>query len=255
MTGRPGQPAPSVVCDRLTKRYGEVTAIEDVSFEVRPGRVLGLLGPNGAGKTTTLRAVLGLATPTSGSATVLGAPYGQLPRASHRVGVAIDGMGHLPGVSGRRELRIWAAMLGVPRTRIAEVMRLVDLPVNARRATTTYSTGMRQRLALATALLADPEVLILDEPASGLDPVGIRWLRELLRDQAGRGRTVVISSHLLAEVAQTVDDVVILRQRVRYAGPIEELTDHGQHRLEDRFFELIGPVATGGSARQEAADG
>ncbi|WP_328609266.1 ATP-binding cassette domain-containing protein [Amycolatopsis sp. NBC_00345] len=229
----------------LTKRYGPVTAVEDVSFAVAPGRVTGLLGRNGAGKTTSLRMALGLVRPSSGSVTLWGRPYAGLPGAAHRIGVSMDGIGPLPGATGRRDLRIWARTLGLPRTRADEVLDLVGIGGAADRPVKGYSTGMRQRLALGTALLADPELLVLDEPANGLDPDGIRWLRRLLRGLADEGRTVLVSSHLLAEVEQTVDDVVILDRTVRFAGSLAELTSAGAERLEDRFFALVGDRAGG----------
>ncbi|OEJ26163.1 ABC transporter ATP-binding protein [Streptomyces agglomeratus] len=231
---------PVVAFRNLTKSFGGVTAVEDLTFEVRPGRVTGLLGRNGAGKTTTLRMLLGLAAPTSGSATVFGSPYAQLPRAAHRVGVCMDGLGSVPGATGRRELDIWSATLGLPARRTDEVLGLVGLSEAADRPVKGYSTGMRQRLGLATALLPDPELLILDEPANGLDPDGIRQLRETLRALAAEGRTVLVSSHLLAEVEQTVDDVVVVQRTLRYAGTLADLTGNGAHRLEDRFFALAG---------------
>jgi ABC-2 type transport system ATP-binding protein len=229
----------------LTKRYGPLTAVEDVSFAVAPGRVTGLLGRNGAGKTTSLRMALGLVRPTSGTVTLWGRPYAALPGAAHRIGVSMDGIGPLPGATGRRDLRIWARTLGLPRTRADEVLDLVGIGGAADRPVKGYSTGMRQRLALGTALLADPELLVLDEPANGLDPDGIRWLRRLLRGLADDGRTVLVSSHLLAEVEQTVDDVVILDRTVRFAGSLAELTSAGAERLEDRFFALVGNQAGG----------
>ncbi|WP_037678344.1 ABC transporter ATP-binding protein [Streptomyces griseus] len=227
----------------LTKRYGELTAVEDVSFTVRSGRVVGLLGRNGAGKTTTLRMLLGLARPTSGRATIFGHPYAQLPRAAHRVGVSIDGIGPSGAASGRADLGIWAKTIGLPRTRVDDVLEQVGLAEDAHRRLRDYSQGMRQRHALATALLADPELLILDEPANGLDPDGIRWLRELLRSLADEGRTVLVSSHILAEVEQMADDIVILQKTLRYSGTAADLTQNGDVSLESRFFDLVGPAA------------
>ncbi|MFD6528728.1 ABC transporter ATP-binding protein [Streptomyces sp. NPDC060184] len=229
-----------VEVEGLTKRYGELTAVEDVSFRVASGRVVGLLGRNGAGKTTTLRMLLGLARPTSGHATVFGLPYGELPRAAHRVGVSMDGIGPSNAATGRGDLRIWASALGLGRKRVDEVLERVGLEGDAHRRLRGYSTGMRQRHALATALLADPELLILDEPANGLDPDGIRWLREFLRSLADEGRTVLLSSHLLAEVEQIADDIVILQRTLRYSGTAADLTRDGSVSLEDRFFELAG---------------
>ncbi|QLJ05144.1 ATP-binding cassette domain-containing protein [Streptomyces sp. NEAU-sy36] len=227
----------------LTKRYGEVTAVEDVSFQVRPGRVVGLLGRNGAGKTTTLRMLLGLARPTAGRATVFGHPYAQLPRAAHRVGVAMDGIGPSNAATGRGDLNIWARTLGLGRSRVEQVLERVGLADDAHRKLRGFSTGMRQRHALATALLADPELLILDEPANGLDPDGIRWLRQFLRSLADEGRTVLLSSHLLAEVEQTADDIVILQRTLRYSGTVADLTRNGTVSLESSFFDLVGPAA------------
>ncbi|GAA2226885.1 hypothetical protein GCM10010430_02640 [Kitasatospora cystarginea] len=229
-----------VAVENLAKRYGEVTAVEDLTFRVRPGRIVGLLGRNGAGKTTTLRMLLGLTRPSSGTAAVFGRPYAELPRASHRVGVSMEGVGPTPGTSGRRDLKIWAKTLGLPAARVDEVLHEVGLDDAADRKVKGYSLGMRQRLNLATALLADPELLVLDEPANGLDPDGIRWLRTTLRRLAGEGRTILLSSHLMAEVEQTVDDIVVIQQTLRYCGSLDELTGGGTRRLEDCFFELVG---------------
>ncbi len=203
---------PAIEVTGLTKRFGDVAAVEDLSFAVKPGRVTGFLGPNGAGKTTTLRLILGLLKPTSGHATVAGRPYAELDDPSGMVGSFIDAGGFHPGRKGRDALRVIAAATGVARERVDEVLEVVGLTGAARRRVGTYSTGMRQRLGLARALLGDPPALILDEPANGLDPEGIRWLRTLLRELAAEGRTVLVSSHVLAEVAQTADDVVILRR-------------------------------------------
>ena len=222
----------------LTKRFGDVTAVSDVSFDVRSGRVVGVLGRNGAGKTTTLRMLLGLTTPTAGTALLFGRPYAELPEAPQRIGVMLDGVNPIPGMTARQELRTWAAAVGVDETRVEVVLRMVDLHEAADRVTKGFSTGMRQRLALAIALLSDPELLVLDEPVNGLDPDGIRWLRGLLRGLAADGRTVLVSSHMLAEVAQTVDDVLVLQRTLRYAGPLAELTSSSAS-LEDRFFALV----------------
>jgi ABC-2 type transport system ATP-binding protein len=226
---------------RATKRYGSHPAVDDLTFDVAQGRIVGLLGRNGAGKTTSLRMLLGLAAPSSGTATVLGAPYPDLADAAHRVGVSMDGIGALPGAGGRRDLRITARLLGLPARRVDEVLEQVGLddPAVAARAITKYSTGMRQRHGLAGALLADPELLILDEPANGLDPEGIRWLRGFLRGLADAGRTILLSSHLLAEVEQVVDDVVIIQRSLRYSGPLADLTRDGTRSLEQSFFDLI----------------
>jgi ABC-2 type transport system ATP-binding protein len=198
--------------ENLTKRYGSTLAVEDLSFTVSPGTVTGFLGPNGAGKSTTLRAILGLVHPTAGRTTVLGMPYRELDKLPQRVGAVLETFDAHPGRSGRNHLRVLTAAAGLPSSRVDEVLELVDLTGAARRRAKGYSLGMRQRLGLAAALLGDPEVLVLDEPANGLDPQGIRWLRDLLRSLAGEGRTVLISSHVLAEIAQTVDEVVIIHR-------------------------------------------
>jgi ABC-2 type transport system ATP-binding protein len=212
----------------LTKRYGPVTAVDDLSFSVRDGAVTGFLGPNGAGKTTTLRMILALARPTAGHATVLGQPYAKLEEPARVVGANLEIAGAHPGRNGRDHLRALAAMAGLARSRVDEVLRLVELDGAAGRRAGKYSLGMRQRLGLAATLLGDPQVLVLDEPANGLDPQGIRWLRDFLRGMAAEGRTVLVSSHVLAEVAQTVDDVVVIhRGRLVDQGPVARLTSGG----------------------------
>ena len=198
--------------DSLTKRYGSTVAVQDLSFAVSAGRVTGFLGPNGAGKSTTMRAILGLVRPTSGTTTVLGSPYRELHQPEKRVGALLETFDAHPGRSGRSHLRVLALAGGIPRSRVDEVLALVELTGAGRRRVKGYSLGMRQRLGLAAALLGDPEVLVLDEPANGLDPQGIRWLRDFLRSLAPEGRTILVSSHVLAEVAQTVDDVVIIHR-------------------------------------------
>ena len=183
------------------------------------------MGPNGAGKTTTLRALLGLAAPTAGSATIFGNPYRALEDPTHRVGAVLEATDVHPGRSGRNHLRTIAAGAGIETRRVDEVLELVGLADAARRRVRGYSLGMRQRLGLAAALLGDPDVLVLDEPANGLDPEGIRWLRTLLRDLASEGRTILVSSHVLAELAQTADDVAIIaRGRLVAHAPLAELT-------------------------------
>ena len=209
----------------LTKHFGDLVAVDDLSFEVDSGQVVGFLGPNGAGKTTTLRMLLGLATPTEGSATINGRPYHELDQPLHVVGAVLDASDAHPGRSARNHLRIQAMLGNVNPSRIDEVLDLVDLTSAADRRVGEFSLGMRQRLGLSTALLTDPEILILDEPANGLDPEGVHWLRQLLRDLATEGRTVLVSSHVLAEVAHTVDSVVILdRGRLVTHSTLDELT-------------------------------
>ena len=211
--------------DHLTKRYGTVVAVDGLSFDVGPGRVTGFLGPNGAGKTTTLRMLLGLTAPTSGTAIIDGVRYRDLPQPARSVGAALDNDCFHPGRSAIEHLRITATAAGIGRRRAAEVLRMAGLTEAAGRRVGTFSLGMRQRLTLATTLLGDPGVLILDEPLNGLDPDGIRWMRDLLRQLARDGRTVLVSSHLLAEAAQTVDDVVVInRGRLAAKGPVPELT-------------------------------
>ena len=196
----------------LTKRFGSTLAVDDLSFSVAPGMITGFLGPNGAGKSTTMRAILGLVHPSAGTTAVLGKPYRELDRPVRRVGALLETFDAHPGRSGRNHLRILAVAGGIRRSRVDEVLALVDMSSAGRRRVKGYSLGMRQRLGLAAALLGDPEVLVLDEPANGLDPQGIRWLRDFLRELASQGRTILISSHVLAEVAQTVDDVVIIHR-------------------------------------------
>jgi ABC-2 type transport system ATP-binding protein len=211
--------------DSLTKRFGATLAVDGLSFKAESGRVLGFLGPNGAGKTTTLRTLLGLTLPTSGSATVDGRSYRELSDPVRVIGAVLEGPQFHPGRSGRNHLRVLAAAAGLPAGRVDEVLRLVELDGAGRRRVKGYSLGMRQRLSLAGALLGDPRGLVLDEPANGLDPQGIRWLRDFLRARAAEGRTVLISSHVLAEVAQTVDEVVVVsRGRLVAQGTVEELT-------------------------------
>jgi len=210
--------------EHLTKRFGKVLAVDDVSFALKPGTITGFLGPNGAGKTTTLRMIVDLVRPTQGTARVLGGPYRDLARPWTRVGSLLDASGFHPGRSGRNALRVVARASGIPDARVEEVLEMVELTGAAKRAVKGYSTGMRQRLALGCVLLGDPEVLLLDEPANGLDPEGIAWLRGFLRWLADRGRTVLVSSHLLAEMAQIADDVVIIdRGRLVRAAPLEQL--------------------------------
>ncbi|HEU6443428.1 MAG TPA: ABC transporter ATP-binding protein [Gaiellaceae bacterium] len=232
--------------DNLSKRFGQTQAVAGLSFRVEPGTITGFLGPNGAGKSTTLRSILGLVRPDAGRAEVLGVPYARLDRPIQRVGAVLEASEVHPGRSGRNHLRVLAAAAELPRTRVEEVLNLVELAAGAKRRVKGYSLGMRQRLGLAAALLGDPEVLVLDEPANGLDPAGIRWLRDLLRSLASEGRTILISSHVLAEVAQTVDRVVIIhRGRLIQQASIAEVLAgaHGATRVRtpdpDRLRRLL----------------
>jgi ABC-2 type transport system ATP-binding protein len=215
---------PAVEISDLSKRFGKVEAVKGLSFEVQAGRVTGFLGPNGAGKSTTLRALLGLVRPTAGTATFGGRRYHELERPSAQVGAVLEDTAFHPGRTGRNHLRVLAAAGEHPTDRVDDVLSIVGLDAAANRRAKGYSMGMRQRLAIAAALLGDPEVLILDEPTNGLDPPGISWMRGLLREQAGKGRAVLVSSHLLAEVAQSVDDVVIISHgELRGHGTLEEV--------------------------------
>ena len=200
----------SIEIQGLTKRFGDVLAVDNLSFGVEQGSVTGFLGPNGAGKTTTLRMLLGLVTPTGGTATISGQPYHQLADPFRHVGAVLEATNFHPGRRARDHLRVLCVAAGLPLARVDEVLALVGLADAGDRRVKGFSLGMRQRLGLAAALLGEPEVLILDEPANGLDPEGVHWLRQFLRSYADQGRTVLVSSHLLAEVAQTVDDVVII---------------------------------------------
>jgi ABC-2 type transport system ATP-binding protein len=224
--------APVLSAVGLTKQFGELTAVSDLSFELEAGSVAGFLGPNGAGKTTTLRMALGLAAPTRGRALVFGHPFVELEQPATRVGAVLEAADLHPGRSGRDHLRVLAAAAQVPASRVAYVLELVDLTGAATRRAGDYSLGMRQRLALAGALLGDPQLLILDEPGNGLDPEGMRWLRDFLRAFAAQNKTVLISSHHLAEVEDTVDQVVII--------------NHGrlvvQSSLVDLTTRLLGTV-------------
>ena len=209
----------------LSKRYGDVLAVDNLSFNIEAGTITGFLGPNGAGKSTTLRMLLGLAKPTLGHATIFGKPYGELEEPALRVGAVLEATDFHPGRSGRDHLRMLSRAVGLPDKRADDVLELVELQEAARRRVKGYSLGMRQRLGLASALLGDPDLLVLDEPANGLDPEGVRWLRDFLRDFASRGRTVLISSHVLAEIAQTVDRVLIINHgRLITESTLEELT-------------------------------
>jgi ABC-2 type transport system ATP-binding protein len=235
----------------LTKRFGLVLAVDQLSFAVEGGTVTGFLGPNGAGKTTTLRMLLGLVQPTQGSATINGRPYRELPDPSHHVGAALEAADVHPGRTARNHLRVRATAGRLDPARVDAVLDLVELTAAADRRVGGFSLGMRQRLGLAAALLGDPEVLILDEPANGLDPEGVRWLRAFLRDLGRQGRTVLVSSHLLAEVAQTADRVVVIDHgRLVTHTPLQELLADARqvvrvrtHRAEELRTALLAQGA------------
>jgi len=226
--------------ENLTKRFRKTVAVDDLSFKIREGAITGFLGPNGAGKTTTLRVILGLVHPTAGKATVMGRLYRQLESPTQQVGAVLEASDFHPGRSGRNHLRVLAAATGIPRSRVEEILEVVDLQGAAGRRAGGYSLGMRQRLSLAGALLGDPSILVLDEPANGLDPQGIRWLREFLRSLAAEGRTIFISSHVLAELEQIVDEVVIIHR--------------GKFVVQASTAELVARAAGGIRARSPQAD-
>ena len=239
----------------LTKRFGSATAVEDLTFSVTRGRVTGFLGPNGAGKTTTLRVLLGLAAPTAGTATVLGRPYAELEAPATRVGAVLESTGFHPGRRGRDHLRVLAAMAGVDDSRVDEALEEVGLGAAGQQRLRSYSLGMRQRLGLAGALLGRPEVLILDEPTNGLDPEGVQWLRGFLRDFAARGGSVLVSSHLLAEVSQTVDEVVIIaRGRLVEQLSLGELARGSGVRVRTPQADILLAALAGAGIRAESAD-
>ena len=210
--------------EHLTKRYRHAPAVDDLSFRIPPGRITGFLGPNGAGKTTTLRVLLGLVLPTSGRATVAGRRYRELESPLRTVGAVLEASNYHPARSGRNQLRVLATAAGISRSRVDEVLAQVELTDAAGRRVGSYSLGMRQRLSVAAALLGEPELLVLDEPANGLDPEGIRWLRNFLRSYAADGGTVFVSSHVLAEISQLADEVLIIhRGKLVAQQPVAEL--------------------------------
>ncbi|MGW4478173.1 ATP-binding cassette domain-containing protein [Rhodococcus triatomae] len=232
---------PAIEAVGLTKLFGASQAVSNLGFQVPTGSITGFVGPNGAGKTTTLRMLLGLVTPTSGHATIAGVPFGDLGQPARVVGAVLDSRGMHPARSTIDHLRVYAAAVGVADQRAHEVMAMVGLASAARQKVATHSLGMRQRLALATALLGDPQILVLDEPANGLDPEGMAWLREFLRAYASVGRTVLVSSHLLRELEQSVDRVVIVnRGSLVYQGDMEEL----RARHSARVFVTSSDPAT-----------
>jgi ABC-2 type transport system ATP-binding protein len=221
-----------ITVENVTKRYGSFTAVDDVSFVCDPGRVTGFLGPNGAGKTTTMRVMVGLTPPTSGRVTIGGHLYHDIPNPGRHVGVLLDASAQHAGRTGREILTIGAQTMGLPESRVDEMLDLVSLDqTEAKRRLRNYSLGMKQRLGIAHALLGDPSVLILDEPANGLDPAGIRWMRGLLKGYADRGGTVLLSSHLLHEVEQIADEMILIgRGRIVAEGTKDELLAGADHK-------------------------
>jgi len=246
--------SPAIEVRGLTKRFGSVRAVDDLSFEVHPGVVTGFLGPNGAGKSTTLRMILGLVAPSEGSATVLGLMYRRLPEPTGVVGAVLETQSFNPLRSGRNHLRVLASASGIPDRRVDGVLELIGLEKAARRNAGTYSLGMRQRLGLGAALLGEPRILILDEPANGLDPQGIRWLRDFLRGFAAEGNAVLVSSHVLTEMAQLADEAIVInRGRLVRQASLSELTSDSRElvvvtpekeRLADALHERGLEVVT-----------
>lgn len=223
----------------LTKTYGKSHAVDNLTADVQPGRVTGFLGPNGAGKSTALRCLVGLSKPTKGRTRILGKRYHQLKDPMQHVGVVLDSRGFHPGLTGYQNLRVLATVGGLPGSRVDEVLGQVELSDARNKRVRGYSLGMKQRLSLAAAILGEPEVLILDEPANGLDPAGIAWLRGFITEQARAGTTVLVSSHQLAELENVVDDVIIINKGALVAsGTLEEVT--GGQKLEDAFLRLTG---------------
>jgi len=242
----------TIEVESLTKRFGRTTAVDELSFTVPPGTVTGFLGPNGAGKTTTLRVLLGLISPTEGSATVGRRPFRELADPARTVGAVLENARFHPGRTARHHLQVLATAAGVPRGRADEVLAFVGLEPYAGQRVRSYSMGMRQRLALAASLLGDPEILVLDEPGNGLDPQGMRWLRDFLRARAAEGRTVLVSSHVLAEMEQTVDEVVVIgRGRSVAQGSLEELTagTGGTVRVRSPDAERLAAALAGTGVR------
>jgi ABC-2 type transport system ATP-binding protein len=241
--------APMIAVRGLTKRYGSVAAVQELSFEVHAGTVCGFLGRNGAGKSTTLNMLAGLSAPTSGTATIAGVPYRSLPQPMCVAGFGLNAEAFHPSIGGQRALRALASRIGVGRGRVREVLALVELESAADRPVGKYSLGMRQRLLLAAALLGDPQAIVLDEPTNGLDPQGHRWLRDFLRARAGEGRAVLLSSHVLADVAETVDRIVVIsRGRLVADQPIDAIGQTTSVRVRtpdaDVFAGLLAGAAT-----------
>jgi len=250
--------AAAVVVEHLSKRFGNLLAVDDLTFTLEEGTITGFLGPNGAGKTTTLRMLLGLVQPTSGTALVFGHGYREHPDPARRVGAVLEAADFHPGRSGREHLITLALAANVPLARVDELLDLVELTAAGRRLVKTYSLGMRQRLGLAAALLRDPELLILDEPANGLDPEGVHWLRTFVRTFAAAGKTVLVSSHVLAEVAQTVDRVVIIdKGRLVTIADLDELTARvsGEVRVRGPRIQSLRPLLSAAGFEVTVIDG
>src|SRR4051812_31656259 len=248
-----------ITIENVTKRYGQFTAVDDISFVAQPGRVTGFLGPNGAGKTTTMRIMVGLTAPTHGTVTVGGHAYKDIPNPGTHVGVLLDASAQHAGRTGREVLTIGARTMGLPDSRVEEMLTLVSLTgPEASRRVRNYSLGMRQRLGIAHALLGDPQVLILDEPANGLDPAGIRWMRDLLRCFADEGGTVFLSSHLLNEIERVADDIIVIgRGRIVAHGSKQELVGGWRGTFVRAVDEplLAAALSTAGLALDRAAGG
>lgn len=225
--------------EQFSKRRGGRFAVQELTFDVQAGRVVGLIGPNGAGKSTALAGLTGLVEPTSGRATVFGTDYRSLRRPATKVGVNLDGMDIEPGLTGLRHLQICQRAAGAERQDVDQILEQVDLVAEAKKKVRDYSLGMRQRLGIASALIGRPQLLVLDEPANGLDPEGIQWLRRFLRDFAASGGSALVSSHQLMELEQVADEVVILKQRTLFRGTLKEAKALGGGSLESAYFKIL----------------
>ncbi len=221
-----------ITVENLVKRYGSTTAVDDLSFSLTPGRVTGFLGPNGSGKSTTMRCIVGLDRPTSGRCTIQGVEYGKLKSPLTTVGALLDGKAFHPGRTARQQLQVVADSHGIPSRRVDDVLELTGITQVANKRLKGFSLGMGQRLGIANALLGDPDVLLFDEPVNGLDPDGVRWVRDLMRTLAAQGRTVLVSSHLMSEMAVTADDLVVIgRGKLIAAGPVASFTESAAHTV------------------------
>ncbi|MGF4043610.1 ABC transporter ATP-binding protein [Paenarthrobacter nitroguajacolicus] len=225
--------------EQFSKKRGGRFAVQELTFDVQAGRVVGLIGPNGAGKSTALAGLTGLVEPTSGRATVFGTDYRSLRRPATKVGVNLDGMDIEPGLTGLRHLQICQLAAGAERQAVDQILEQVDLAAEAKKKVRDYSLGMRQRLGIASALIGRPQLLVLDEPANGLDPEGIQWLRRFLRDFAASGGSALVSSHQLMELEQVADEVVILKQRTLFQGTLKEAKALGGGSLESAYFKIL----------------